>query len=118
MINFKPELVGLLKSVSNNVVETFPNDWADLPVLVYEEENNTPHTVTTQGEAMTLLRYRIEIYSNESTSSLKTQINAKLTERGFTRVFSQDMNDINGRRHTVLRYEGVVDLENNKIYKN
>ena len=38
MINFKPELVRILKSILENVVETYPDDWASLPVVVYEED--------------------------------------------------------------------------------
>ena len=118
MINFKPEIVKMLKKVSKNVSETYPDKWEKFPILIYEEENNTPHTTTTEGEALTLLSYRIEIYSNESTSVLKSKINDEMTRVGLTRVFSRDMNDISGRRHTVMRYEGVLDLETNKIYRN
>ena len=82
MINFKPEIVKILKKVNNNVVESFPNNWSKFPILVYEEENNTPYTIAIEGECLTLLRYRIEIYSNSST-----------------------------------RYEGVIDLKDNKIYR-
>lgn len=117
MINFKPELVRILKSILENVVETYPDDWASLPVVVYEEENNTPYVTTSGGESMSLLRYRIEIYSRTSTSALKTQINAKLTERGLTRSFSLDTNDLGGRRHTIMRFEGVIDYKTLKIFK-
>lgn len=117
MINFKPEIVKILKKVNNNVVETFPSDWSKFPILVYEEENNTPHTTTTEGEVVTLLRYRIEIYSNSSTSEIKSKINELMTKRGFTRSMCLDSNDMQGRRHTIMRYEGAVDLKDNKIYK-
>lgn len=118
MINFKPKIVEILKKVTENISETYPEDWTKLPILIYEEENNTPHTTTTVGESMTLLRYRIDIYSNESTSPLKSKINDEMTRVGFTRVFSLDTNDMGGRRHTTMRYEGVIDLDNHKIYKN
>lgn len=117
MINFKPQIVKVLKKIHSNVVESFPKSWETFPILIYEEEDNTPHTITTIGEAMTSLRYRIEIYSNESTSALKTKINDEFEVLGLTRVFCQDSNDLDGRRHTTMRYEGVIDLDNNKIYK-
>ncbi len=118
MINYKPEIVKILKRITNNVSETYPDEWTELPIIIYEEENNTPHTTTSVGESMTLLRYRIDIYSNESTSVLKSKLNDEMTSVGFTRVFSVDTNDISNRRHTIMRYEGVIDLDNNKIYKN
>lgn len=118
MINLKPEIVKILKKVTENVVETFPSDWSKFPILVYEEENNTPHTITTEGECLTLLMYRIEIYSNKSTSPLKAKIDELMTNRGFTRVMCIDTNDLNNRRHTIMRYEGVIDLKDNKIYRN
>lgn len=122
MINLKPKIYKLLKNITKNVVESYPDsnfDWNNsLPLLIYEEENNTPHTITTDGESMTLLRYRIEIYSKESTSLLKTKIDTSMTELGFTRGMCLDQNDIGNRRHTIMRYEGVVDLANEKIYKN
>lgn len=117
MINFKPEIVKILKKVDKNVVETFPSDWSKFPILVYEEENNTPHTIATEGECLTLLRYRIEIYSNNSTSEIKGKIDELMTKRGFTRIMSLDSNDLQGRRHSVMRYEGVIDLKDNKIYR-
>lgn len=117
MINFKPELVKALKKVQENITESYPDEWKNLPVICYEEEQNIPHTITSNGESMTTLRYRIDIYSNTSTSNLKIRINEELTKLGLTRVGSIDMNDLAGRRHTVMRYEGVIDLDNNKIYK-
>lgn len=40
-----------------------------------------------------------------------------MTKRGFTRSMCLDSNDMQGRRHTIMRYEGAVDLKDNKIYK-
>jgi len=40
-----------------------------------------------------------------------------MTARGFTRSMSLDSNDLQGRRHSVMRYEGVIDLKDNKIYR-
>lgn len=117
MINLKPEIVKLLKTVNENVVDTFPDDWTKFPILVYEEENNTPYTTTAEGESRTLLRYRIEIYSKTSTSPFKAKIDEVMTKRGFTRAMCLDTNDLGGRRHTIMRYEGVIDLLDNKIYK-
>lgn len=117
MINFKPELVRLLKTILENVVETFPDEWSNLPIIIYEEEENTPHWTPSAGETHSLLRYRIEIYSIESTSELKNRINMVLTDRGFRRVFSADTHDLAGRRHTIIRFEGVYNQLNNKIYR-
>lgn len=117
MINLKPEIVKLLKRINNNVAESFPSDWSKFPILVYEEENNTPYTIAIEGECLTLLRYRIEIYSNSSTSEIKGKIDELMTARGFTRIMSLDSNDLQGRRHSVMRYDGVIDLKDNKIYR-
>lgn len=122
MINLKPKIYKLLKNITKNVVESYPDstfDWNNsLPLLIYEEENNTPHVITSAGESMTLLRYRIEIYSKESTSPLKMKIDTSMTKLGFTRGMCLDQNDIGNRRHTIMRYEGVIDLANEKIYRN
>lgn len=122
MINLKPKIYKLLKNITKNVVESYPDsnfDWNNsLPLLIYEEENNTPHVITSAGESMTLLRYRIEIYSKESTSPLKMKIDNSMTQLGFTREMCLDQNDIGNRRHTIMRYEGVIDLANEKIYRN
>ncbi|MFM1581212.1 hypothetical protein ABGF48_03275 [Helcococcus bovis] len=117
MINFKPELVTLLKQVNNNVAESWTDEWTRTPIIIYEEEANEPYTLATKGEVLTLLRYRIDIYSKSSTSSLKLAINDKLTERGFTRLQSIDNNDENWR-HSIMRFEGVIDLTTKKIFKN
>lgn len=117
MINYKPQIVNILKEVSDNVVESWPEDWETLPVIIYEEEANQPYQFEAQGESLTILRYRIDIYSKNSTSALKLKINAYMQEIGMLRVSSADINQ-EGMRHTQMRFEGVVDSKNNKIYRN
>lgn len=45
-------------------METFPSDWSKFPILVYEEENNTPSHNDHRGRGCNSFEiYRIEIYS-------------------------------------------------------
>lgn len=109
MINFKPELVRLLSTIDAELVESYPDDWTKMPTIVYEEEANKPDITTTAGESSTYLRYRIEIYSNKSTSELKISINNIMTSRGFTRASSVDINESTNKRHTIMRFEGSYE---------
>lgn len=117
MINYKPQIVNILKQASDNVVESWSEDWESLPVIIYEEEANQPYQFETQGESLTLFRYRIDIYSKESTSALKLKINDLMATQGLLRVSSVDTNE-EGMRHSQMRFEGVYDSKNEKIYRN
>lgn len=118
MINFKPNIVKALKRVLENVTEEYPDTFERLPCITYTEELNVPYSICSNGERISTLEYRIDIWSNTSTSELKQQINEQITQLGFTRSFCQDIKDPSGLKHTVLRFEGALDLDNNRIYKN
>ncbi len=116
MINLKPTIVNALKTVHDNVTECYPDNFKTLPCITYEEERNEPHTITHLGERRATIAYKVDIWSTQSTSTLKTQINATISQLGFTRVFCQDVKD-NHYKHTIMRFEGVYDYDNKKIFK-
>lgn len=112
----KAKIVKLLKTCSPHVAETYPSSFAKLPVVIYEEEQNRLHTLTPRGERMSLYRYRVEIYSDTSTSAVKAKISEAMTAAGWLRIQSTDTNDPSGLRHTTMRFEGIVDNVTGRIY--
>lgn len=117
MINYKKEIVVLLKKVFTNVYESYPADFEKLPCVTYEEESNTPYAETTAGEAQTLVAFRFDLWSRQSLSEKKIALDAILQAHGLKRVFSQDVNNETNLKHTVMRYEAVLDTKYNRIYK-
>lgn len=118
MINLKPTIVQALKKITNNVTEEYPKDFKKLPALTYCEENNALHTVCSGiGEAYSTVTFRIEIWKKGSTSELKQHVDRELSSLGLIRISSIDRNEPE-LNHTIMRYEGVVDNTNNKIYQN
>lgn len=111
MINYKPTIVKALKQVIENVTEEYPDNFKNLPCVTYMEEVNIPHSICTNGERISTLEYRIDIWSTTSTSELKQQINGQITQLGFTRSFCQDVKDPSGLKHTVMRFETHIDIK-------
>lgn len=118
MKNMKPEIVKMLESVCPTVFESYPDYWTKFPVLTYEEEQNQPYTLTTAGEAQTLYRYRVDIWTqNESTSALKSALIEKMADAGWHRTNSVDLNDGKGIKHTVIRFEAVYDSVTHRLFR-
>lgn len=42
MINIKPLIYKELQKVADNVTDTYPDDWENVPVVIFLEEQNKP----------------------------------------------------------------------------
>ena len=113
---------------ADHVTDQYPNNWAALPAVQYTEEDNKVYEHTDEGETKSYIRYRIDIWHNESTSAsaalVDTVLGKPLAESvpsgtepiGFVRTLCQDTPDPSGLKHKVMRYEGIIDMENDYIY--
>ncbi|MGL5086173.1 MAG: hypothetical protein ACRC68_10750 [Clostridium sp.] len=116
MINIKPIIASELKKVVTNVNDCYPSDWATFPVVQYTEESNVTHTKTNDVERLANIRYRIDIWNERSTSDTVLAVDAVLSTLGLKRVFCSDVPEPSQLRHKVMRYEGIIDVTNMRVY--
>ena len=115
MKNIKDQIFNAL-SVFENVSDQYPREWADLPALQYTEEENKVYEHTDEGETKSYIRYRIDIWHNRSTSEAALQVDEILSAFGLVRTLCQDAPDPSGLKHKVMRYEAIIDMEQDYIY--
>ncbi len=110
MINVKDQVYAQLLTVADNVSDIYPVDWVTMPAIQYTEEDNSVFEKTDTEEQMARLRYRIDIWDTGSTSLTALAIDDAVSALGLVRTMCQDAADPSGRRHKVMRYEGVIDV--------
>lgn len=118
MINVKPIIKKILETICDCVFDGYPTEWENFPIIGIQEENNTPHTITDDEEQIANIRYRIDVWTyNESSSKLSMDVDEKMTSLGLVRTFGADAPEIRqGLKHKVLRYEGDVDVHTFHVY--
>lgn len=118
MINVKPQIVEALKKCADNVSPQYPAKWVDFPIIQYTEEDNREHTIISRNiEAKSYLRYRIDIWTKkESTSSIVASVNSEIRALGLQRTQCADVPDPSGLKHTVMRFECVIDNRTERVY--
>ncbi|HFI0647965.1 TPA: hypothetical protein ACGO32_001605 [Streptococcus suis] len=117
MINIKPIIYKKLSEVADNVTDTYPQDWENFPVIIYLEEENKPYEITDDTEQMSYLRYKVDIFHNDSTSDLAVAIDEIFASLGLKRTSSVDTPDPTHLRHKVMRFEGILDLNSRIVYQ-
>ena len=116
MINVKDQVYAALSAVFENVSDIYPITWESFPVVQYTEEANNVLTKTDNREKMAQLRYRVDIWSNGSTSEHALAVDEALSPLGLTRVECQDVPDPTNHRHKQMRYEGIIDVNSEQVY--
>ena len=122
MINVKAQVYQAIHDITENVSDGYPKSWDDLPAIQYtEEENNvSAWTYDANGvfsEQESYLRYRIDIWNNQSTSDVTLAVDAAISPLGLRRTSCMDVEDPSGLKHKVMRYEGVLNLEDQMVYQ-
>lgn len=116
MINVKDQVYAALCGVAGNVSDVYPQTWAELPAIQYTEEDNSVFTRTDADEQYASLRYRIDIWDTKSTSLTALAVDGVISALGLVRTACQDVADPSGMRHKVMRYEGVIDVNTERVY--
>lgn len=128
MKNIKEQVYAALAGAlgADHVTDQYPNNWANLPAVQYTEEDNKVYEHTDEGETKSYIRYRVDIWHNSSTSAAAGVVDQVLgkpmdipvgTEPlGFVRTLCQDTPDPSGLKHKVMRYEAIIDMENDYVY--
>lgn len=119
MINVKDQVYEAIKGIAENVGDTYPTNWGDLPAIQYTEEDNSVYERTSKkGETKSKLRYRVDIWHNKSTSEFALAVDAALSKLGLVRTMCMDVPDPSQLKHKQMRYEGIIDVENENVYFN
>lgn len=111
-----------------SVSDQYPHDWGALPKIQLTEEENRVGEFTDEGETKSYVRYRIDIWHNQSTSPATVLVDRAIgspimsareegdNPLGLKRTSCSDSPDPSGLKHKVMRYEGVIDMESETIY--
>ena len=118
MINVKDQVYAALLTVTDNVSDVYPQNWAQTPAIQYVEEDNSVYTRTDAEEQYANLRYRIDIWDTRSTSLTALAVDEAISKLGLVRTACQDVQDPTGLRHKVMRYEGIIDVNTQVVYWN
>lgn len=117
MINIKPVIYKELQKVADNVTDTYPDDWENVPVVIFLEEQNKPSEWYDDQEKKSHIRYKVDIFDKDSTSDLAVKINEIFASLGLRRTDCQDVPDPSHLRHKLMRFEGIVDLNSQLVYQ-
>lgn len=115
MKNVKDQVFAALDAVFDRVTDQYPGNWSDLPAIQYVEEENKVYE-RTYKEEKALVRYRVDIWDNKSTSEAALRVDEALAGLGLVRTMCQDAPDPSGLKHKVMRYEAIIDMESDAVY--
>lgn len=115
MINVKDIVYSELSKV-HELSDSYPKNWTQLPAIQYTEEENYVYEYADDEEQSSYIRYRIDIWSNESTSQMACDIDEKMAILGFKRISCADTPDPSGLKHKLMRYEAIIDCNKKFIY--
>lgn len=116
MINVKDQVFAALLTVSTQVSDVYPTSWASFPSIQYTEEQNNVYEWTNNREQLSYLRYRVDIWDQGSTSTTALAVDEALIQIGLKRIECQDVPDPSGLRHKQMRYEAIIDVNDESIY--
>lgn len=118
MIDVKKEIYTELSKISENVTDSYPSDWETFPCIQYLEEENRPAEYTDDQERMTYIRYKVDIWSKNSTTKHALDVNAIFAKLGLRRTTCVDVPEMNHLKHKTMRFEGTVDVRSFIVYQN
>ncbi len=118
MINVKDQVFNAIQGITENVSDQFPTEESKLPAILYTEEDNSVYEWCDDKESKAKLRYRVDIWDEVTTSILAMQVDAALSALGLKRTMCMDVPDPAQVKHKVMRYEGIIDVETERVYNN
>ena len=111
MVNVKPAVYTELCKVATNVSNVYPSDWATFPVVQYTLENNQEYeTLLDETETASYIRIKVDVWGKEEyPSDICISVTDKLKILGYRRTDYMDVPDPSGLKHSILRYEKIVE---------
>lgn len=108
MLNIKEDVAQALSSIGIAVYFFTPAKQAKFPCITYFEIDNRDGNLYADNNCLdTQIQVVVDIFANGSTTSLFTQVDAKMKELGFTREFARDLpaEEDTGIQHKTTRYK-------------
>lgn len=118
MLNVKDEVFEAIAGIAENVSDTYPKNWQELPAIQCAEEENKVVEYTDMEEQKAYVRYRLDVWDNRSTSAAALEIDKAMAALGLKRSQCMDVDDPSGLKHKVMRYEMVIDVKTRQVYHN
>jgi hypothetical protein len=116
MYDIKPQVLVKLKEIDGvTVTDAYPTDWNSLPQISFYEQDNSDY-LKKGPEHLTEIVIQVDVWHNRSTGNIAKQVDEKLTLVGLVRQFARDIPD-STIKHKTMRYRGIVDNRNNKVYQ-
>lgn len=116
MINVKDRIYSSLAEKFENVTDSYPQDWAEMPAIQYVEEENKVSEYTDMEEQMSYVRYRVDIWDKKTTSDYALLVDQAIAGLGLKRIQCMDVEDPSGLKHKQLRYEMIIDVNTQQVY--
>lgn len=118
MKSVKDEISKALLEVAENVTDSYPADWANMPAIQYTEDENRVEERTQNKEDKSYVRYVIDIWHNRSTTETTLAVDEKIAALGLVRTSCRDVADPSGLKHKHMIYEGIIDMDSEIVYWN
>jgi len=116
MKNVKDQVFKALLGVTSNVSDVYPTGWSEDVSIQLTEEENVVYERTDNREQKARVRYRIDIWHRQSTSSHALLVDEALSSLGLVRTFCSDVPDPSQMKHKQMRYEGIIDMDTDIVY--
>lgn len=117
MYDIKPKINELLEVIvgENNVSDSYPNDFSNLPYIsFYELSNNDAYKI--KEELYTEIVIQIDIWHNRSTGTIARQVNEAMKSIGLMRDFARDIPDAT-IKHKTMRFKGKINNRTKIMYQ-
>lgn len=116
MYDAKSQVAKKLAEISGvNVAASHEMGMKSIPCIIYSEADNRP--VSRASERLVDAVYKIDVYSNTSTTSIVNSVITKMDSLGLIRDFCQDLDDPSGLRHKTMRFKGIIDTQTEIVYQ-
>lgn len=116
MKNVKDQVYEALLTVTENVSDSYPTEWASFPTIQFVEEDNSVIEHTDNKEDKAKVRYRIDIWHNKSTSQAALEVDKAISALGLVRTACMDAPEPGAiLKHKVMRYEGIISMDDDFV---
>lgn len=115
MLNKKAEVFDSIKGLAENVGDTYPESFEELPAIQYTEEENKVHSWVNNAEYESYVRYRIDIWDDTTTSDIACEVDKQMAKLGLKRIQCTDVEDKSPEKHKMMRYEGIINPRNDRV---
>ena len=117
MIDLKEEVYEKLAECDIDVVYFYPKNFNELPVVSYYEIENADSGYC-ESEIISDISFQVDVWAKTAAevSEICLNVDEKMSEIGFRREFSQEMNGNDVQRKT-MRYSAKVNNRTLQMFK-